>query len=91
MGGMLRMADQSKIVKRVKDIGSLVIYIGTAYLMKPYITRDNDQRNAVGKVCSAASGTVISYGVANYASKFFGKIVDEVADFINDVKPQKKS
>lgn len=82
--------EQSKTVKRIKDVGSLIIYIGTAYLMKPYITRDNDQRNAVGKACSVASGTVISCGVANYASKFFGKMVDDVADFINDVRPPKK-
>lgn len=81
--------DRNKVIKNIKDGGSMVIYVGTAALMKPYITRDNDERNAVGKVCSIASGTVMSLGIANWASKFFGKLVDEVADFVDDVKTKK--
>ena len=83
------MADRSKIIKRIKDGGALVIYVGTASLMKPYITRDNEERSAVGKVCSTVSGTAISFGVAGFASKIFNKIVDEVADFIDDILPSK--
>lgn len=85
------MADKSKIVKNIKDGGSLLIYIGTASLMKPIITRDNDERGPVGKIGALASGTVISCGIANFASKYFGKIVDEVADFVSDVMPKKKN
>ena len=84
------MADRDKVIKNIKKGGSIVIYIGTASLMRPMITRDNDSRNAVGKVCSMASGTVISCGVAKFASDFFNKIVDKVADFVDDVKPRKK-
>lgn len=84
------MADRNKIIKNIKDGGSLLIYVGTASLLKPYIMRDNENRSRAGQVCSVAGGTVISLGVANWASKFFGKIVDEVADFIDDVKPPKK-
>lgn len=83
------MADKSKIIKRIKDGGALVIYVGTASLMKPYIMRDNDERSAVGKVCSTFSGATISLGVAGYASKIFNKIVDEVADFIDDIRGKK--
>lgn len=83
------MADRNKIVENIKKGGSLVIYVGTASLMKPFIFKDNDDRNAVGKVCAAASGAVISCGISSYASKFFGKMVDSVVDFIDDVKPKK--
>lgn len=85
--------DRNSIIKSIKDGGSLVIYVGTASLMKPYITRDNEERSVVGKVCSTASGAVISLGVANFASKVFGKIVDEVVDFVNDIhkKPKPKT
>lgn len=85
------MADKNKIIKRIKDGGALVIYIGTASLMKPYIIRDNEDRSSVGKVCSTASGIAISFGIAEFANKAFNKIVDEVAKFINDISPQSKS
>lgn len=81
---------KNKIRENIKKAGSIVIYIGTASLMRPYITRDNENRNAVGKACAFASGTVISCGISASASKFFGKMVDKVADFIEDVKPPKK-
>lgn len=83
--------DKNKLIKSIKDGGSLVIYVGTASLMKPYIVRDNDERSIVGKVCSTASGTVISLGVANFASKVFGKIVDEVSEFIADIRKKPES
>lgn len=83
--------DRTKVIKNIKDGGSLAIYVGTASLLKPYISNGNENRTAVGKVCSVAGGTVISLGVANWASKFFGKVVDEVVDFIDDVKPKKKN
>lgn len=85
------MADREKIIKNIKNGGSLVIYVGTASLMKPLIFRDNQERNAVNKFAATASGTVISLGIANYASKFFGKLVDEVDRFIDDIRPAKKN
>ena len=83
------MADKNKIVENIKKGGSLAIYIGTASLMKPLITKDQENRNPVGKVCAIGAGTVISCGISNYASKFFGKMVDSVVNFIDDVKPKK--
>ena len=83
------MANKNKIVENIKKGGSLVIYIGTASLMKPYILRDQENRNPAGKICAIGAGTVISCGISQHASKFFEKIVDKVVDFIDDVKPSK--
>lgn len=80
----------SSIVKNIKTGGSMAIYIGTASIMKPIIKQHNQERNAVTKLCSVVSGTVISCGVSHIASKWFGKMVDKVADFIDDVKHPKK-
>lgn len=83
------MADRNKIIRNIKDGGTLVIYVGTASLMKPYITRDNAQRGAVGKVCSTVAGATASIGVAEFASRIFNRVVDEVAGFIEDVTKKK--
>jgi len=83
------MADRNKIVKNIKDGGALVIYVGTASLMKPYITRDNDERSAVGKVCGTVAGAAASFGIAGFACKAFNKIVDEVDHFIEDISGKK--
>lgn len=83
------MADKEKIVNNIKNGGSMAIYIGTASIMKPIIKQYNQDRNAVTKLCSVVSGTVISCGISHVASKWFGKIVDKVADFIDDVKNPK--
>lgn len=85
------MADKEKIIKNIKTGGSIIIYIGTAGLMQPIVLKNNEQRNAVGKICAGISGTVLSCGIANFASKYFGKLVDDVTGFIDDVrKPKKK-
>lgn len=84
------MADREKIVNNIKKGGSIVIYLGTAGLMKPIVTKNSENRNAVSNVCAVASGTVISCGISSMASKFFGKMVDTVVKFIDDVKSPKK-
>ena len=84
------MADRDKIVSNIKTGGSMAIYVGTASIMKPIIKQHNQDRNAVTKLCTVVSGTVISCGVSHIASQWFGKIVDKVADFIDDVKHPKK-
>lgn len=76
----------NNLVKNIKTGGSMAIYIGTASIMKPIIKEHNQDRNAVTKLCSVVSGTVISCGISHVASKWFSKIVDKVADFIDDVK-----
>jgi len=82
---------KSAMVENIKTGGSMAIYIGTASIIKPIIKEHNQERNPMTKVCSVVSGTVISCGISHIASKWFGKIVDKVADFIDDVKnPGKK-
>ena len=83
------MADKDRLVKDIKTGGSMAIYIGTASILKPYIKQYNQDRNPITKICSVVSDTVISCGVSHMASKWFGKIVDKVADFIDDVKHPK--
>ena len=84
------MADREKIVNNIKKGGSLVIYVGTASLMKPFIKNGDEKRSAVSKACAVATGAVLSCGISSQASKFFSKMVDTVADFLDDVKPKKK-
>ena len=84
------MADKDKIVSNIKTGGSMAIYVGTASIIKPIIKQHNQDRNAVTKLCSIVSGTVISCGISHVASQWFGKIVDKVVDFIDDVKHPKK-
>ena len=83
------MEDKTNLVKNIKTGGSMVIYIGTASIIKPIIKQHNQDRNAITKACSYVSGTVISCGVSHIASKWFGKIVDKISDFIDDVKHPK--
>lgn len=84
------MADKDKLVSNIKTGGSMAIYVGTASIIKPIIKQHNQDRNAVTKLCSYVSGTVISCGVSHIASQWFGKIVDKVSDFLDDVKSPKK-
>lgn len=85
------MADsKDKIVNNIKTGGSMAIYVGTASILKPIIKQHNQDRNAVTKLCSIVSGTVISCGISHIASKWFGTIVDKVYDFLDDVKHPKK-
>jgi len=81
--------NKTNVIKNIKSGGSMAIYIGTASIMKPIIREHNKERNALTKFCSIVSGTVISCGVSHIASKWFGKMVDKVADFIDDVKNPK--
>lgn len=81
---------KTSLVKNIKNGGSMAIYIGTASIMKPIIREHNQERNALTKFCTVVSGTVISCGVSHIASRWWGKLVDKVAEFIDDVKPAKK-
>lgn len=84
------MANKEKVINNIKTGGSMAIYIGTASILKPLIKEHNQDRNAMTKLCSVVSGTVISCGISHVASKWFGRIVDKVSDFIDDVKHPKK-
>lgn len=83
------MENKDNLVNNIKTGGSMAIYIGTASIIKPIIKEHNKDRNPLTKCCSIISGTVISCGVSHIASKWFGTIVDKVADFVDDVKHPK--
>jgi len=83
------MDDRMKLINNIKTGGSMAIYVGTASIIKPIIQEHNKNRNAVTKICSVVSGTVISCGISNIASKWFGKMVDKVTNFYDDVKGNK--
>lgn len=83
------MANRDKLVRDIKTGGSIGIYVGTASIIKPFIKKHNQERNAFSRVCSILSGTVISCGISSMASKWFESAVDKVADFIDDIKGSK--
>ena len=80
---------REKIIKNVKRGGSIVMYIGTAGLISPMVRRARETQNGAMGVCSTGAGVVLSAGVGKLASDIFGKVVDKVVDFWDDVKPQK--
>lgn len=82
--------DKANVIKNIKNGGSVAIYIGTASIIRPIVKQHNQERNAVTKLCSVISGTVISCGISKIASKWWNDVVDKVADFIDDVMPAKK-
>ena len=81
--------DKEKLIGNIKTGGSIVIYAGTASLMRPIIRNGNEDRNGAMKACAYGAGAVISCAVANGASKFFDKMVDEVVKFVDDVRSKK--
>lgn len=81
----------SKMLKNIKNGGSMAIYIGTASIVKPIVKEHSEERSSLSKICTVFTGTVVSLGVSALASKWWNKLVDNVADFWNDVKnPRQK-
>jgi hypothetical protein len=65
------------------------MYIGSAGLMTPIVRNAREQQNGPVSLCSIGAGAVISMGLGALTSKWFGKAVDKVVDFWDDVKPEK--
>jgi len=85
------MADRDKIIRNIKAGGDLMMYIGSAGLMSQCVRRARDGHNPAMNACIYASGTVLSLGLGRIASKWLEKAVDDIVDFIEDVrKPEKK-
>lgn len=81
--------DNSKLIKNIKNGGSMAIYIGTASLVKPIVKEHSEERSNLSKLCTVFTGTVISLGVSALASKWWNKLVDNVTDFWDDIKNPK--
>lgn len=81
--------DKSKWAKNIKTAGNLALYLGTASMVKPFVKEHSEERSGLAKVCTVFTGTVISCGVSALASKWWNKLVDNVTDFIDDVRNPK--
>ena len=85
------MADREKLIKNLKTGGDLMMYIGSAGLMSSYVRKAQNQHNPAMNGCIFASGAVLSLGLGKIASKWLDKAIDDIVDFIDDVrKPEKK-
>lgn len=81
---------RDKTIQTIKNGGSLIMYIGSAGLVSPMIQNARKEQNGAMQICTIGAGAVVSMGVGAFASSVFGKIVDKVVDFWDDVKPKKK-
>lgn len=82
---------RERIIRNVKRGGSVVMYVGTAGLISPMVRKARETQNGAMGICSTGAGVVLSAGIGKLASDIFSKVVDKVADFWDDVKPQKTS
>lgn len=82
---------RERIIRNVKRGGSVVMYVGTAGLISPMVRKARETQNGAMGICSTGAGVVLSAGIGKLASDIFGKVVDKVVDFWDDVKPQKTS
>lgn len=83
------MADREKIIKNVKRGGSVMVYVGTASLMRPFVAKAKENRNGAMQICTMFGGTVLSLGIAKKATEWMNSAVDKIVDFYDDVKPKK--
>ena len=83
------MADKEKIIKNVKRGGTVMVYVGTANLVRPFVNKAREDQNGAMQACTIFGGTVLSLGIAKIANKWMNTMVDKVVDFIEDVKPKK--
>ena len=82
--------DKERLIKGIKNVGNLVMYIGSAAITIPAINRAKESQNGFMGSCATGAGAMLSIGMGKAASGIFNKVVDKVADFVDDVKPEKK-
>lgn len=82
-----REARRKKRIKNIKTGGDLMMYVGSAALMSPFIRRAQQEQNGVMGICATCAGAVLTIGMGNVASKILEKTIDKVVDFWDDVKP----
>lgn len=76
--------------KNAKRAGTVMAYVGTASLMRPFVSKAREDQSGAMQACTIFSGTVLSIGLGKIATKFMNDTIDKVMDFIDDVKPKKK-
>jgi len=80
---------RSRRIRNIKTGGDLIMYIGSAGLMIPFIKKSQENQNGLMGACTAGAGAIIAIGLGNLTSKLLNKTVDKVVDFWDDVKPSK--
>lgn len=81
---------REKIIKNVKRGGSVMVYVGTANLLRPMIARAREDQNGAMQACTLFGGAILSIGIARKATEWMNTAIDRVVEFIDDVKPKKK-
>lgn len=81
---------RSKIVKNVKRGGTVMVYVGTASLIRPIVAKAREDQNGAMQACAIFGGTVLTLGIAKKANEWMNNAIDKVIDFFDDVKPRKK-
>lgn len=76
---------KDKVIKTVKDVGDVAMYIGSASIVRPFVSKKNVQLNGPLQLCAYGAGAVISFGLGSWTSNWFNKIVDTVVDFVEDI------
>lgn len=83
--------DREKIIKDVKIGGDILMYVGSAGLVKPHIQKAKENENGLLGSCSTGAGIILSAALGSVASGVFNKVVDKVVDFWDDVKPKEET
>ena len=81
---------QSKIVRNVKRGGTVMVYVGTASLIRPFVAKAREDQNGAMQACAIFGGTILTLGIAQKANEWMNNAIDKVVDFFDDVKPRKK-
>lgn len=80
----------SRVIRNVKTGGDILMYIGSAALMRPQIQRAKENQNGILGTCATGAGIILAFGLGSVASTFMHKAIDKVVDFWDDVKPKDK-
>ena len=80
---------RSKLVKNVKRGGTVMVYVGTANLVRPLINKAREDQNGAMQACAIFSGTILTLGIAKKVNEWMNTAVDKIIDFFDDVKPKK--
>lgn len=78
---------RKKRIRTAKIGGDMMMYVGSAALMRPFIAKAQETNNGIMSACATAAGTVLTLGIGNMASKVLERTIDKVVAFWDDVKP----
>jgi hypothetical protein len=83
------LSKRERRIKSAKNIGSILMYIGSAAITIPAVQRVKQTQNGFMATCAAGTGAMLSLGLGKIASNILDKTIDKTAGFFDDVKPKK--